>query len=449
MNAPFHRKSSSSSSSIAGIHIPDSQLAVETHRDDQPLGKSEPKAKGNSMSASLAPASPVSLKPVHRTQNAAPTNRDHLADTSSQFPKRGRRFILLLLSGGLLLGVLGYWYFTNAGYETTDDATIQSHVIQVSPRVSAQVKAVDFDDNYQVRRGDLLVALDPRDFEVSRAIAAASLASARSKVVEAQAQQNAALAGLGQSKADLSSAEATAENAEADFHRNEDLYKTKVVDRREYDASEAQAKSSAAAVESSVKKIASQEAEMQLASAQYNTALAEQSEAEAQLRQADLQLSYTKILAPFDGRITKKSIEPGDYVQPGQTLFSLVPNEVWVIANFKETQLKQMKVGQPVSIKVDALPGREFRAHVESFQVGTGSVFTLLPPENATGNFVKVVQRVPVKIVFDEAATSLDRLWAGESVEPRVNTRITPSGKASRAIPLPPALLGRETGDAA
>jgi len=171
--------------------------------------------------------------------------------------------------------------------------------------------------------------------------------------------------------------------------------------------------------------------------------LAAQSQAEAQLRQADLQLSYTKILAPFDGRITKKSIEPGNYVQPGQTLFSLVPDEVWVIANFKETQLKQMKVGQPVSIKVDALPGREFRAHVESFQVGTGSVFTLLPPENATGNYVKVVQRVPVKIVFDETAANLDRLWAGESVEPRVNTRFTPAGKASRAMPLPPALLGQ------
>ena len=300
------------------------------------------------------------------------------------------------------------------GTKPTDDATIERHVIQVSPKVSALVKAVHFDDNYQVRRGDLLVELDPRDFEVNRAIAAASLASAHSKVVEAQAQQNAALAGLGQSKADLAGAEATAENAEADFHRNEDLYKTKVIDRREYDASDAQAKSSAAAVESSVKKIASQEAQIQLASAQYNTALAAQNQSEAQLRQADLQLSYTKILAPFDGRITKKSIEPGNYVQPGQTLFSLVPDEVWVIANFKETQLKQMKVGQPVSIKVDALPGREFRAHVESFQVGTGSVFTLLPPENATGNYVKVAQRVPVKIVFDEAAANLDRLWAGE-----------------------------------
>ena len=214
---------------------------------------------------------------MHRTQSAEPTNRDHLAATASKFPKRGRRIILLFLFGGILLGALGYWYFTNAGYETTDDATIERHVIQVSPKVSALVKAVHFDDNYQVRRGDLLVELDPRDFEVNRAIAAASLASARSKVVEAQAQQNAAFAGLGQSKADLASAEATAENAEADFHRNEDLYKTKVIDRREYDASDAQAKSSAAAVESSVKKVASQEAENPtcLRSIQYRVGCAE------------------------------------------------------------------------------------------------------------------------------------------------------------------------------
>src|SRR6266478_7464102 len=144
-------------------------------------------------------------------------------------------------------------------------------------------------------------------------------------------------------------------------------------------------------------------------------------QAETQLREAQLQLSYTRIYAPLDGRVTKKNVEPGNYVQPGQTLFSLVPPDVWVVANFKETQLKKMKVGQPVSVRVDAIPGRDFNAHVESFQVGTGSRFTLLPPENATGNFVKVVQRVPVKIVFDEPLADLERLWLGESVEPKVS----------------------------
>jgi membrane fusion protein (multidrug efflux system) len=160
------------------------------------------------------------------------------------------------------------------------------------------------------------------------------------------------------------------------------------------------------------------------------------------VQQAELQLSYTRIFAPFDGRVTKKSVEPGNYVQPGQTLFSLVPPEVWVVANFKETQLRRMRVGQPVSVRADAVPGRDFRAHVESVQVGTGSRFTILPPENATGNFVKVVQRVPVKIVFDEPAADLERLWAGESVEPKVDVHNSSAEEGRRAAPLPTAILG-------
>jgi membrane fusion protein, multidrug efflux system len=249
---------------------------------------------------------------------------------------------------------------------------------------------------------------------------------------------------MGQARADLASARATADNAESDLNRNEQLYKTHVIDRREYDASVAQAKTATANVESATKKVALQEAQVRMASAQYVTASAEEKQAEAHLRQAQLQLSYTKIFAPFDGRVTKKSVEPGDYIQPGQTVFSLVPPDVWVIANFKETQLKQMKVGQPVSVRVDAIPGRDFNAHIESFQVGTGGRFTLLPPENATGNFVKVVQRVPVKIVFDEPAATLERLRAGESVEPKVNVRDHPAERGGRAEPLPPAILSEE-----
>lgn len=394
------------------------------------------------MSSTSATASPPKAAP--RPQPRPAVDRHDSGAVASGAPKRRRRLVLFSIIGGIILAGLGYWYFTGAGYETTDDATIESHVIQVSPKVSAHVKAVHFDDNYQVKRGDLLVELDPRDFEVSRAVAQANVASVQGKLLEAKAEQDVASASLGQSKADLLSAQATADNAVADFQRNENLYKGRVIGRREYDASNAQAKSSSAIVESAAKKIASQEAQLQLASAQYNTAVAELEQAQSQLHQADLQLSYTKLFAPFDGHVTKKSIEPGNYVQPGQTLFSLVPFDVWVVANFKETQLKRMEIGQPVSVKVDALPGREFRAHVESFQVGTGSRFTLLPPENATGNYVKVVQRVPVKIVFDEPAAALDRLWAGESVEPRVNTRILPVASESRAVPLPAAILGEQ-----
>ena len=393
------------------------------------------------MSASSATVSAPTLKASSPNQSTPAGNTVPQAGASK--PKRARRLLLLGVLGVALLVGGAVWYFLNAGYETTDDATIEAHVIEVSPKVSAHVKAVHFDDNYQVKRGDLLVELDPRDFEVNLASAQASLASAKSKLSQAQAQQNVAQAGIGQAKADLASAQATADNAQADLKRNEQLYQTHVIDRREYDASIAQAKSDVANVESNSKKVTSQEAQVQLTAAQYAAASAEEKQAEAQLRQAELQLSYTQIYAPFDGRVTKKSVEPGNYVQPGQTLFSLVPPDVWVIANFKETQLKNMRVGQPVSVQVDAVPGPDFKAHVDSFQVGTGGRFTLLPPENATGNFVKVVQRVPVKIVFDEPASKLERLWAGESVEPKVNVGISTAHSDNQAQPLPPAVLGQ------
>ncbi|MBV9275925.1 MAG: HlyD family secretion protein [Verrucomicrobia bacterium] len=392
------------------------------------------------MSASSATAP----SPVLQKSSMVPASgeaRKVASDTAK--PRRPPKRAIALSTIGLIgLAAASYWFVVSSGYETTDDATIEAHVVQVSPKVSAHVKSVHFDDNYQVKRGDLLIELDPRDFEVSLASAKAALASAGSKLTQAEAQRNVAQAGLGQVKADLISARATADDAEADFHRNEQLFQTRVIDRREYDASVAQAKSSAANVESVSKRISSQEAQVRLAEAQYVTAAAEQSQAEAQLQQAKLALSYTEIFAPFDGRITKKSVEPGNYVQPGQTLFSLVPPDVWVIANFKETQLKKMRAGQPVSVRVDAVPGQSFRAHVDSFQVGTGGRFTLLPPENATGNFVKVVQRVPVKIVFDEPAYRLERLWAGESVEPNVDVRVVPEQSGQQIRALPPALLG-------
>jgi membrane fusion protein (multidrug efflux system) len=394
------------------------------------------------MSATSAPTSPGRIKTTNSDQ---PSKSSRVASSGTASPKSKRskrRLVIFCAVGALVLAGSTLWYINNIGYETTDDAAIEGHVIQVSPKLSAHVKAVHFDDNYQVTKGDLLIELDSRDFEVSLASAVASLASAQSKLTEAEAQQNVAQAGLGQAKADLASAQATADNTKSDLDRNEHLFQTHVIDRREYDSSVAQAKSAAANVESASKKVASQEAQVRLASAQYVTASSEEKQAEAQLRQAQLQLSYTKIFAPFDGRVTKKSVEPGNYVQPGQTLFSLVPPDVWVVANFKETQLKQMKVGQPVSVRVDALPGSDFKAHIESFQVGTGGRFTLLPPENATGNFVKVVQRVPVKIVFDEPTASLERLWAGESVEPKVNVRANSVERGRRAEPLPPAVLG-------
>jgi membrane fusion protein (multidrug efflux system) len=156
---------------------------------------------------------------------------------------------------------------------------------------------------------------------------------------------------------------------------------------------------------------------------QVETSAAEVGQAQAAVRQAELNLSYTKIFAPQAGRITRKSVEPGNYVQVGQTLFSIVPDQLWVVANFKETQLRYMRPGQPATIKVDAYPDQVFKGHVDSVQAGSGAAFSLLPPENATGNYVKIVQRVPVKIVFDHPPDPTHPLGPGMSVEPEVKVR--------------------------
>ncbi|MBV8968267.1 MAG: HlyD family secretion protein [Verrucomicrobia bacterium] len=356
-----------------------------------------------------------------------------------RFGARAKLLLALFLVGAISISS---WLFLTRNQVSTDDAAIEGHVVQVSPKIASHVKAIYFNDNYVVKQGDLLVELDPRDFDVSFTSAEANVASAQSRVAEAQAQQLLAEATLGQAQADLKSAQATLDNAAADLKRNEQLFATHVIDRREYDNSLASARTSTANVESGQKKVASAQAQLRLTQAEYNTAAAAEKQASAQLRAAQLQVSYTKIYAPFSGRIVKKGVEPGDYVQPGQTLFSLVEPEVWVVANFKETQLKRMFVGQPVKVKVDAVPDREFRGHVESFQDGTGGRFTLLPPENATGNYVKVVQRVPVKIVFDEPVQELSRLWPGESVEPVVDVSSENPANSRKAEPLPPALLG-------
>jgi Multidrug resistance efflux pump len=230
------------------------------------------------MSTSLSATLPADLKTINQDRAAARGRVVAVSSANKREPKRfGRRGVLLFAVGALILAAATYWYISNAGYETTDDAAVEAHVIQVSPKISAHVKAVHFDDNYQVKRSDLLLELDPRDYEVSLASAVANLASAQSKRTESEAQQNVAQAGLGQAKADLASAQATGDNAESDFNRNEQLYKTHVIDRREYDASAAQAKSAGANVEAASKRVASQEAQVRLAAAQYVTASAEES----------------------------------------------------------------------------------------------------------------------------------------------------------------------------
>ena len=252
-------------------------------------------------------------------------------------------------------------------YVSTDDAFIAGHIIPISPKVSSHVLTVSVKDNQRVNAGDSLVELDPNDFEVRHQMA----------------------------KADLEAAQAEEEQAKQDLERYTHLIKNNEISKQQLDRAELR----------------------------HRTAKAQVSAATALLKQAGLNLSYTKILSPVSGHVSKKSLEEGALIQIGQPLMAIVSDEKWVVANFKETQLTHMRAGQKAEIKIDTYPGKTFKGHVDSIQRGTGSTFSMFPPENATGNFVKVVQRVPVKIVFDEQPDEKKPLGVGMSVIPEVKVR--------------------------
>ena len=318
-------------------------------------------------------------------------------------------------------------------HESTDDAFVEGHVVSIAPRISGQVLAVHVLDNQLVHSNELLVEIDPADYamtvaqkqsaadaqESSYKLALAGLELMHAKVTTAGAAAQ-------ESKADTAAAAATAARTKADFERSQELRQQNTISQQEFDSAQAAAQQAEANLNATRQKAAADESRINEAGAQLNATEAGVSMALAQFRQAQtgvqsaqLDLSYTKIVAPSDGRVTRKAVETGDYVQTGQTLLSIVPTEVWVVANFKESQLKHMKPGQPVLVEIDAL-GKTLRAHVDSIQAGSGARFSLLPPENATGNYVKVVQRVPVKIVFDEPLPAGHTIGPGLSVTPDV-----------------------------
>jgi membrane fusion protein (multidrug efflux system) len=346
--------------------------------------------------------------------------------TVENFPRKSRALAKLGL-GVLALGALcatGAWWWHARVYETTDNAFITAHVTSVSPQVAGRVLEVLIEDNQKVDAGDVLLRLDKAPFTVKADQARANLNEARQKLEEAGSQYQVALAAADQARADAASAEAQAANAASDLKRYRNLLGSGAVSQQAHDNAETLARTSASALLAAKKRLAAAEAQAGLAEAQILTAQAGVKKSQAALDQALLELSYTETKAQVSGRVTKKAVEPGDYVQTGQAVLGLVQEDVWVVANFKETQLADMRPGQPVSISVDAYPGHEFQGHVDSFQAGTGAAFSLLPAENATGNYVKVVQRVPVKIVLDlTGGETWGLLATGMSVIPQVKVR--------------------------
>jgi membrane fusion protein (multidrug efflux system) len=427
-----------------------------------------------------------------------------------------RRGVLIIGAVVLLLAVVfgvRYWLYARS-HESTDDAFIDGHIIQVSPKVSGYVAKIYVKDNQQVKAGDLIAELDARDYEVrlqqaqaaldaglakeneaksnvslTRATSSATVQQARAAVQRSRSQVQSQRAGAAssQSKAnEASSAVATAEanvaqtqaqvvaaqadvtRANADVERYRALYAKDEVSKQQLDQAVAAANTANAQLEAARQRVTAaqarvnearaaqsaaaqtaQQAESQIGGAQagVNEALGRLAEANAapqqvavseaqaktagatteQLRaavaQAELELSYTKLYAPESGRVTRKSVEEGALVQIGQPLMAIVTGDVWVTANFKESQIGRMTPGQSVEISVDAYPDKVFKGHIDSIQAGTGSRFSLIPPENATGNYVKVVQRVPVKIVFDESPDPKHMLAPGMSVVPEVKVK--------------------------
>jgi membrane fusion protein (multidrug efflux system) len=277
-------------------------------------------------------------------------------------------------------------------------------------------------DNERVSQGDVLVEIDPRDYETRLARARADLANAEAQLEQANAQVTVDDAKALQQHAAVIAAEAEAKRAEADLKRYESV-ESRAVSGLQLTLAQTQARSTSANVDVARNQAKSADAQASLSRVSVGAAQARVEQARASLDQAKLDLSYTKVLAPVSGRVTRRIVEQGIYVQTGQSLLALVPDDVWVVANFKETQLEHMRPGQPVSIRVDAFPRRVFQGKVDSIQSGTGARFSLLPPENAVGNYVKVVQRIPVKIVFDPPLPPELPVAPGMSVVPEVRVK--------------------------
>ena len=386
----------------------------------------------------------------------------------------------------LILG-LGVWLWTTRGREATDDAQVDAHVTPIAARVGGTVRQVPVADNQQVEAGALLVDIDPRDYQVAVDKARAELADAQAAAVAAQnnvpiastqsssnittarggvAQAAGAIAGaekevdaararLVTAQARLREVEANATKAAKDVERFRSLLAKDEVSQQQFDAAVAASDAQAAAADSARSQIAEatsgiRVAESRLMQAQagaeqaqgefQNTqagpqqvtamkaradaALAHVEQARATLAQAELNLQYASVKAPVRGIVSRKSVEPGQIIQAGQPLMAVIPLEnVWITANYKETQLTYVHPGQTATVKVDAYGGRELTGRVESIAAATGARFSMLPPENATGNYVKVVQRVPVKIVLDAGQDAERLLRPGMSVVPTIYTR--------------------------
>jgi membrane fusion protein (multidrug efflux system) len=370
---------------------------------------------------------PVRADNPAQSGDERPRAEDH--DAHDQKPRS--RWPLIILAIVVVLAVIGavfYWLLTR-NLESTDDAYTDGNAIAYAPKVSGYVTQLAIDDNTYVHKGDLLVKIDPRDYITARDQARANLSLARAQLSSAQVDLAIARvrvpATLEQAQAQLQQAQANQAQAERDYRRQHSV-DPRATTQTNVDQATAQMQTTKAIVASAqaqVKVAGLVQQNIQAAEDTVHEREAAVAQAEAALAQAEVNLSYTDLIAPADGLITRRNVDLGTFVQAGQQVFYLVTPNVWVTANFKETQLADMHPGQHVSIDVDAYPNLHLQGHVDSIQQGSGARFSAFPAENATGNFVKIVRRVPVKIIIDSGLEQDHGLPLGISVEPTVTVR--------------------------
>jgi membrane fusion protein (multidrug efflux system) len=347
--------------------------------------------------------------------------------------KTGRKRLTLIIAAVVVVALASFgvrrWLFGRS-HESTDDAQVDGHITAIAPKVQAFVDRVLVDDNEQVTVGDTLVVLDARDLTLRLQAAEADLATAQAAVGtarrtgQAQAEIAVGRAQAAGAEASVASAEAAFRKAAADLERYRGLAAQKVIAAQQLDAAQAAYDAARANLDAAKRQAAAAGSQVTAFSAALTGAEARLASAQSAVDNARLQISYTVITAPQSGTIAKRSVEPGALVQVGQSLMSIVPDsDLWVTANFKETQLKNIRVGDRAEFTVDAYSGREFTGRVESLSPATGARFALLPPDNATGNFTKVVQRVPVRIAVDNPANPAAPLRPGMSVDVTVTTK--------------------------
>lgn len=322
-------------------------------------------------------------------------NSEDIVEIEDTRPEYMKKRVIVPSVTAIVFLICGIFYAVHTVYyKSTDDAFIEGHVITVAPRVSGPVMKLNIDDNQEVKKGDLLLEIDPNDYQAKLKETKAKLDEAKAALVNSENQVTKTLSDL--------------EYAQADFERYSKTFERGISSKQEYD--------------SSLNKLTAAQSNSKSAKARYDELTASIKRLEAEVEQDELNLSYTKIYASSDGRITNRSVEQGNYVQVAQPMFSIVPEKMWIVANFKETQLANMQPGQPVQIKIDTYGGKKFQGKVDSIQRSTGARASLFPPENAVGSYVKIVQRVPVKIVFTEDISKYN-IVPGMSVVPEVKVK--------------------------